>query len=35
VPQQSGDLAANFIRIKVSVYYNGIQVVELNRLISK
>lgn len=35
VPQQSGAAESNFIRITVRVYYRGIQLANLNRLLAK
>ncbi|MFQ6035195.1 MAG: prepilin-type N-terminal cleavage/methylation domain-containing protein [Sedimentisphaerales bacterium] len=35
VPQQSGSVESNFIRVTVRVYYNGSQIATINRLISK
>jgi len=35
VPQQSGSMESNFIRATVNVYYDGRQIVSINRLISK
>ena len=35
VPQESGNAGPKFIRIKVRVYYNGGEIVTVNRLISK